>query len=347
MHPTTTTNPDRIRALQSFGYTMAEAQFLLLPALHGGYFLRRQYVQFLGKEDGGTITHLVQKAAALNHVRATTWRQNTQLYHLCARPFYEAIGQGNNRNRRMREINAIKVKIMALDFVLRNRDKQYLATDQEKFDCFVGLLGIGVEDLPAIHYKGKTTDDVTTRYFVEKFPIYLNESAGTTPEPAFCFIDEGLAGLSAFDSFLDRYRRLFSSLKAFELIYVAASSARLEAAKRRFECVNHRGAQALLFPLVSPAELPRILDYFAMRRAYETGSLAEFDREKLIRFRNGRERFSGKEFELLFKVWKNGGDSAVKQVLTQKPEAPRATQGRFSSCLLDHDYGLFATVFVA
>ena len=34
------------------------------PALHGGYFLRRQYDQFLGRHDGGAASQLIEKALA-------------------------------------------------------------------------------------------------------------------------------------------------------------------------------------------------------------------------------------------------------------------------------------------
>ncbi len=34
---------ERIAALKGLGYTEREAAFLCLAALHGGYFLRRQY----------------------------------------------------------------------------------------------------------------------------------------------------------------------------------------------------------------------------------------------------------------------------------------------------------------
>src|SRR5690242_10717877 len=100
-------SPDAI-ALQRFGYTQLEAAFLRLAALHSGYFLRRQYAQFLGGKNNGNVTQLVQRALANAHVKTSTWRQNTQLYHLCTRSFYAALGQGDNRNRRPRALLAIK-----------------------------------------------------------------------------------------------------------------------------------------------------------------------------------------------------------------------------------------------
>jgi len=34
------------QALEAFGYTARQAQFLALAAVHGGYFLRRQFLAF-------------------------------------------------------------------------------------------------------------------------------------------------------------------------------------------------------------------------------------------------------------------------------------------------------------
>ena len=43
-----TTGDERIARLEELGYTEREAAFLVLAALHSGYFLRRQYQEFLG-----------------------------------------------------------------------------------------------------------------------------------------------------------------------------------------------------------------------------------------------------------------------------------------------------------
>lgn len=42
------TDSERIRSLMSLGYIKREAGFLLLVALHSGYFVRRQYQGFAG-----------------------------------------------------------------------------------------------------------------------------------------------------------------------------------------------------------------------------------------------------------------------------------------------------------
>lgn len=182
-----------MKALEQFGYSEPEAGFLSLAALHGGYFLRRQFVAFLGRQDGGTVTQLSQKTLAQGHARTSTWRQNTQLYHLCARPFYEALGQGDNRNRRPREVTAIKNKVMGLDFVLGHRKVPYLSTEQEKLDYFTGHLRLDPSRLPSQRYRSATGGVTTTRYFVDKYPLFVAPPPreGLAPVVSFCFVDEG------------------------------------------------------------------------------------------------------------------------------------------------------------
>src|SRR4051812_33255271 len=96
------TSQERIAALQRLGYTERESAFLCLAALHGGFFLRRQYAQFIGRQVGGTVAELVRKALAHGHATSVTGCHNTKVYHLSSRPFYAALGQEDNRNRRTR-----------------------------------------------------------------------------------------------------------------------------------------------------------------------------------------------------------------------------------------------------
>src|SRR5437879_13833421 len=93
-------NSERIEALKGLGYTPREAAFLCLAALHGGYFWRRQYCGFIGKEIGGTVAALVEKLQAQQHAVVISALNNTKIYHLSNRPFYALLGETDNRNRR-------------------------------------------------------------------------------------------------------------------------------------------------------------------------------------------------------------------------------------------------------
>src|SRR5262252_1481824 len=109
---------ERLEALKALGYTDREAAFLCLAALHSGYFLRRQYCDFIGREVGGTAAALVERLADQRHAGVITAFNNTKICHLGSRPFYQALGEPDNRNRREHSPAAVKSRLMGLDFVL-------------------------------------------------------------------------------------------------------------------------------------------------------------------------------------------------------------------------------------
>ena len=83
----------RCQALEMLGYTPRQAQFLVLVALHGGYFLRRQYVAFTGTPHGRATVRFLAHAVAREHVRVVPYGRQGHVYHLYARPLYAVIGE--------------------------------------------------------------------------------------------------------------------------------------------------------------------------------------------------------------------------------------------------------------
>ncbi len=343
MHPINPTNQVRIEALQRFGYTEREAAFLCLAGLHSGYFLRRQYVQFLGKSAGGTAAALIDRALALEHVKACTYAAHTHIYHLCSRPFYAALGQRENRNRRDRRPLTMKIKLMTLDFVLNHREYTYLVTEQEKFEYFTAGRNVDAESLPATTFHAGGGTPSTVRYFVDKFPIYTGPVQPTgVSEPAFCYVDAGATSVSGFETYLFRYRSLFESLPQFNVVYVAARPLLFGAAERLFrrfagQSWSRNGAEA-------PAVNNDLRAYFEARCLYERGELASFDRAKLLRFRDQRDRFSGSETETQYAQWRSCHERKATGGFTSSPEATAALGGSFSVCLLTHSYDLFGSL---
>src|SRR6266849_6541629 len=149
----TLTNEERIAALRKFGYDAQEAQFLCMAALHSGYFLRRQFLAFMRRSRGWRDSVLIDKLKANPHCRTTMYRENRMVYHLAAKPLYDALGEKDNRNRRERQPSTIKNKIMGIDFVLDHPQHRYLATEREKLDYFVGTRNIAHENLPTRWYQ--------------------------------------------------------------------------------------------------------------------------------------------------------------------------------------------------
>jgi hypothetical protein len=340
------TNQERIQALQRLGYGVKEAAFLCLAALHGGYFLRRQYGQFLSRLPGGSAAALIAKVLDNGHARGTTYATNTHIYHLGTRPFYAALGQEDNRNRRLRQPATIKNKLMGLDFVLALPDRRYLATEQEKVDYFTGDLRLDPLLLPAKRYAnsggvGACDGESCQRYFVEKFPMFLSPSpqAATPPVVGFVYVDEGQAGLSGFWTFLQNYASLWANVRQFQVIYVAANDIHFEAAAGAFG--RFLGQTLHVETVPSDPLIGRMLEHFEARRLHENRDWASFDRAKLIRFRDGGRQFSGEKFEALYRQWKAGGAAAVKAILSPQTALAAPAQGTFLSYRLEHNYDLF------
>ncbi|OLD54496.1 MAG: hypothetical protein AUI64_04810 [Acidobacteria bacterium 13_1_40CM_2_64_6] len=329
---------ERIEALKGLGYTEREAAFLCLAALHGGYFLRRQYCDFIGKQIGGTAAALVEKLLAQRHAVAISALNNTKLYHLGCRPFYAVLGETDNRNRREHSPLAIKRRLMGLDFVLAHPNYRYLATEREKVDYFSGTLGIALSALPYKRYLSLKTPSTTTRYFVDKFPIFLGETSPTEPRSTanFCFVDEGSLTLSGFETYLGQYSALWLLLKGFQVIYVAETKRLYPAAERRFTAFQSQLKSSDYDPDARLAK--RVIEHFEARFLYEKGDLGSFSRDKLIRLRNERVEFSEPKHQALYERWKAAGTPAVLHVMAPNVRLPLSPNATFSTCLVEQSY---------
>ena len=343
MTPVLPTLAERLKALQAFPYTEREAAFLAMAALHGGYFLRRQYLNAIGTQSGGNAVALIDKLLALRHASVAVGCNNTKLYHLCARPFYAALGEEDNRNRRERPPFAIKNRLMGLDYVLGHSENTYLATEREKVDFFTGTLGIDRSLLPIKRFVSQQSKAITDRYFVDKYPIFITPSADNgSPRASFCYVDEGVITGSRFGSYLRQYRSLFLALAKFNLIYVSSSDRLFQPAERDFRhCIA--GLESTANGAMAEDQEVRMIEYFVARTRYESQQLDSFDRARLIQLRDDRERFSGSRFEALYQTWKTGGEATILQ--NSRASQPKRTsiQATFSTYLFHHDYEFFGT----
>ena len=118
--------------LSAFGYTEAEARFLYLVAAHSGYFTVRQFLDFCHARSGKRNARFVEKLFALGHASAQRYTRRSLVYHLRSRQIYEAIGKAHLRNRREHELDYIKTRLLALDFILANPEDRYFETAEEK-----------------------------------------------------------------------------------------------------------------------------------------------------------------------------------------------------------------------
>ncbi len=94
----------RVNALSGFGFTQRQREFLVTVMVHSGCFLERQYCAFTGTVRGQNSREFMARLVARGFVRAIEPGpvRRGRLYHVHHKPLYEAIGQADNRNRRLR-----------------------------------------------------------------------------------------------------------------------------------------------------------------------------------------------------------------------------------------------------
>jgi hypothetical protein len=124
-------------SLRAFGYTEVESWFLYLVATHSGYFTVKQFLDFAGAKSGKRNARLVQKLFGAGHASAQRYRRRSMVYHLHSRPIYDAIGKPELRDRRGHELDYIKARLMALDYILAHPEEDYFETAEAKRQYFI------------------------------------------------------------------------------------------------------------------------------------------------------------------------------------------------------------------
>jgi hypothetical protein len=331
------TDEERVANLETFGYSTDEARFLALVALHSGYFVRRQFDASIDVTRGKRTLAFTEKLLDRGHARRYVFEHNRQVFQLQYKPFYEAVGDENSRNRREHQPQTIKARLMALDFVQAHAGNRFFTTEQQKVSLLT-LRGIPPEILPAKVYG--SSDRAAVRYFVDRFPVFVRPPENGRPgQLAFTYIDSGFETSSAFVTYLRHYKPLLQALCEFALIYVGTHRSRFGEAENTFARVlSGQRRQS-----VSANDLDRMLAYFSNWDLLQRGQSRTFSREKLESLRDARAEFSSPFHDGLFALWQNGGDAAVRAELGLQ----HISQGRFLRYVLPFDYDLFGSLEVA
>jgi hypothetical protein len=292
---------DHIRAIQSLGYTIDEARFLYVVATHSGYFLPRQFLAFAGAHWGKRSQHFTEKLESRGHV---TWREYQDMggvYHLFSKTLYRRIDRENLRNRRRHSPEFIRTRLLLLDFVLANLGHDYFETERDKMHYFCDELGIPKNDLPAKAYEGPSTAQPTLRYFVDKFPLYLDScQSSSSPVVTLSYVDPGQASLAGFANHLHSYTSLFRRLSTFRFLYIASSTVHFARAEQCFSSLVRAPRQQ-----AAPEELER---YFQLRSAWDGKRYAELSSDDIEWLDQANQRLGGARIDGLYAVWVAGGD---------------------------------------
>ena len=112
----------RVNALSPFGFTERQREFLVTVMVHSGCFLERQYCAFTGTVRGQNSREFMSRLAARGFIRVIEPGavRRGRLYHVHHKPLYEAIGQADNRNRRLRIVGRMVERWQAHSTTLRD-----------------------------------------------------------------------------------------------------------------------------------------------------------------------------------------------------------------------------------
>ena len=317
---------EHIAALEGLGYTEQESRFLYIVATHSGYFVPRQFVAFDGASPEKGSQPFTEKLKKRGHA---TWREYQKVggvYHLSSRTIYRVTDRENLSHRYPHSTEFIRMRLLLLDFILANPTHDYLETEQDKVRFFSDKLGIPKQLLPARASEIPAAREPVLSYFVDKFPMYLDPSAGSSsPVLTFSYVDGGQRRPANFANHLNAYAPLFRHLRSFRFLYIAHSPIRFVSARARFSLLIEAPLEEVLLD-----ELER---YFALRAAWEGKQYGKLSMDDLEWFDQANQRFTGRDIERLYAAWDNSevGREQWRRVFSEV-YPPRAVE--FRTCLV-------------
>jgi hypothetical protein len=277
----------QLAGLRAFGYTEAEARFLYLVAVHSGYFTVRQFLDFAHAKSGKRNARFVEKLFRLGHATAQRYTRRSLVYHLCSRRIYEAIGKAHLRNRREHELDYIKTRLLALDFILANPEDRYFETAEEKRRYLIERFKLSESLFSAPNGNGNAIA------FSEGFPLCVAYPAPDyMPVVTFTYVDPEHRNLDRYVRHLRTYRPLFRQLPGFQFIYISTAAG------------LQREAGELFSLLVGGKGLSDLARYFDIQTKWDNQKYSLVTEDDLI-FRNqAAKRYSGEIFDTLFRLWR-------------------------------------------
>lgn len=313
-----------VMALMKFGYTERESQFLYVVATFSGNFLRRQFTEFAGNTGRGRPEDdFLRKAINSGHVREIPFRRsNYRRYHLSSQSVYGAIGKPNSSHRKEARNTQAILKLRILDFVLDNFNEEYLEGETEKVGFFASHKHVSRDAMPSRTYDSRHGSNNTTRFFVDKFPLFLGDlDAGSGPVPVFTYFEGEYESTTSFPGHLNWYKPLLESLNGqYRFIYAAPTMDHFSRAEGQFQAVLCNGHHP-----------PALLSYFKLRKLWEANEIGRFSDREIDSLNEGRRKFCRPEHQQLYQQWLNGQLPNAKQILDSQ-SAPNT--GMFETYLL-------------
>lgn len=315
---------ERVRAVAAFGFTERQAGFLTTVMLHSGVCLGRQYCAYAGIVRGQKMhdlfSFLTVNRFATPYPDAT---RRTLVYHVHAKPLYQAIGEPNNRNRKPITLGRAMERLMLLDAVVACRELSWLATEQDKVAHFTRAASLRDDELPHVAF-GRGPER-TMRFFTDKLPVGV---CADGRDYLFLYVVTRLLPTD-FRAFLQRHALLLRALPSWTLRLLIPQH--LRAAQRLHESAVY---QELSAPL-RPGSRDELRWFFETRRRSP-------DPDELLndaRYRRARRAFGGPRFRRLYQSWLEHGDAVIESTAsTVIADAFDRGAAKVECHVLPHDY---------
>ena len=282
-----TIHESQLANLRAFGYTEVESRFLYLVATHSGYFTVRQFLGFAGAKSGKRNARLVEKLFGLGHASAQRYRRRSMVYHLHSRPVYDAIGKPDLRNRRGHELDYIKVRLMALDYVLANPEDDYFEIADSKRRYFIERFHVP-ESLFAPseqHRRGIT--------FADRFPLCIAyPSPDYMPVVTFTYLDPHHRRFDAYIDHLRTYRPLLRLLPCFQFFYISTAGG------------LQKDAAQLFSLYVEGKGLSDLVRYFDLQTKWDNKQYGLLTEQDVLFLSDSRKGYTGESIDTLYYLWK-------------------------------------------
>jgi hypothetical protein len=312
---------ERVANVRFYRFTDRQAAFLVTVMLHAGVCVGRQYCVFAGIPHGRKVCDFFNGLVARGYATARPCgHHRAHLFHVHHKALYRAVGEPNNRHRRPTTLPRAIERLMILDAVLAERQRTWLATEQDKLAYFTLTHRIARQDLPSLTFRAEDTE--TVRYFPDKLPIGIDEDGRTH---VFLFLLTQDRPID-FRAFLERHAELLRALPAWrvQLLVPGHKTDAIPLYKAAFQ-------EQLASPL-RPSMLEDLRWYFHARRGRSMENAERFD--QAVR------AFGAPRFQALYRAWFEGGERVLDATLSVTlADAIARGSGELECHVLPHRYG--------
>lgn len=311
---------ERVAKVGLHGFTDRQAGFLVTVMLHAGVSMLRHYESFARIAHGRKGCDFFESLVARGYATARPCgHHRARLYHVHYKPLYRAIGEPNNRHRRPTTLPRAIERLMLLDAVLADPDRNWLATEQDKLAYFTLTYRIPRHDLPSLTFAGDNGE--TVRYFPEKLPIGLDRDGRSH---LFLYLLTQDVPID-FRAFLERHAELLRALPAWTVrLLVPLHKTR---AIRFYEAAFH---EQLASPL-RPSVVEDFRWYCQARRCPPKGAHEQFDQ--------ALRAFGAPRFQALYRAWCERREPVLEATLSATlADAIARKTGQLECHVLPHRY---------